>query len=537
MKIFQRKLVFLISALIIALLAVGCGESVRTSQQLDEPMSQSTATIGSLVEAFSLDLIGVEGYALVGGLRGTGSSECPPEIRASLKQYILKRLPKHDIDRLINSSDTAVVVVTGQMPAAVSRPAYFDLKVTALEGTQTTSIEGGLLYGADLKAAGAFGMAMKVLATAQGPIFIDTIGSDKPDKKVGYVLAGGTVLDEYNVRLDLKVPNYMAANAICNRLNEKWPDVANAISASRIELKVPAEYKERKQRFISVVKAIYLMANPEITKERIRNAVRQLAASQEKHTSEIILEAIGNESIEKLSILLKSSDEQVRLRAARCILNLGGDEGLETLRAIAMDKGSTFRIEALEAIASGARRNDASAILRKLLCDDDFDIRLAAYENLRKLDDISITQRLIGRNFYLEQVVEARRKGIFVSRSGQPRIVLFGAPIYCRNNIFVQSRDDSIVINALADQKRVTLMRKHPARFNKAPIKLESSFKLSDIIQTLCAEPVSKSDQDGPGLGVSYAEVIGLLNQMCSEGVIKDVGAEDFHAGAMPKFQ
>jgi len=61
-------------------------------------------------------------------------------------------------------------------------------------------------------------------------------------------------------------------------------------------------------------------------------------------------------------------------------------------------------------------------------------MRLAAYEQLRKLDDIAVSQEVIADNFYLEQIVQTPYKSIFVSRSGQPRIVLFGAPIRCSDD-------------------------------------------------------------------------------------------------------
>ncbi|MHC4912546.1 MAG: hypothetical protein ACYTE5_06020, partial [Planctomycetota bacterium] len=207
------------------------------------------------------------------------------------------------------------------------------------------------------------------------------------------------------------------------------------------------------------------------------------------------------------------------------------DAGLGTLRQIAEDKNSSYRVEALEAIAAAASRNDAAAISRKLLRDDDFDMRLTAYEQLRKLDDITVAQRLVGRNFYLEQITQTEHKSIFVSRSGQPRIVLFGAPLRCRKNIFVQSDDGSIIINAPAGQEHVTLIRKHPTRPYIPPIQLKSSFELGDIIRTLCEEPLKKRDEGQIGLGVSYAEAIALLKQMSDKGAVR----AEFRAGPLPE--
>jgi hypothetical protein len=404
--------------------------------------------------------------------------------------------------------------------------------VAALPNTQTTSLEGGWLYGAELKTGRRFGMTLKPLAAAEGPVFIDRIDASKIDETSGYILAGGMVLDEYKISLALRQPDYRIASLVRDKLNERFGEgIAKAVSPSAVDLKVPPEYKNQKQRFISIIKATYLSETPEVTKERTNTFVRRLAVSEDKQGSEIALEAIGKESLAKLSALLNLSNEQVRLRAARCMLNLGSDAGLGTLRQITEDKNSPYRIEALEAITTAASRNDAAAISRKLLRDDDFDIRLAAYEQLRKLDDITVAQRLVGRNFYLEQITQTEHKSIFVSRSGQPRVVLFGAPLRCRKNIFLQSDDGSIIINAPAGQEYVSLIRKHPTRPYIPPIQLKSSFELGDIIRTLCEEPLKTHDEGQVGLGVSYAEVITLLKQMSDKGAVR----AEFRAGPLPE--
>jgi len=514
--------------LVIVSFVPGCGEQV--GKKLVPEIDLGT-TIGSLTEVFTVQFIAVEGYGVVGGLRGTGSPECPPQIRAYLKQYILSQLPKGeiDVDKFISSPNTAVVRVRGMMPAAATRNQYFDVMVSALPGT--TSLEGGWLYEADLKAAGSFGLATRVLAKVEGPVFMDTIGASDTDKRIGYILAGGRSLEEYTITLALRQPDYLVARRIGNVLNARFDSLtAKAVTPDVIELRVPAEYGRQEQRFISIVRATYLGETPEITAERINTYARRLAVGEDKDASEVALEAIGRGSLGKLAILLNSSNEEVRLRAARCMLNLGNDEGLETLRSITTDERSDYRIEALEAITAAANRNDAAAISRSLLRDNDFDVRLTAYEELRKLDDIAIARKLIAGNFFLEQITQATHKEIFVSRSGQPRIVLFGAPIYCLDNVFVQSADGEITIDVPAGQRHVSLIRKVPKRPDV--IKLKSSFELSDIIQTLCEEPIVEEGSGArPGLNVSYADAIALLKQMCEQGAVK----AQFRAGPLPK--
>ncbi len=534
MAIENHKIVRLTVVLFTLGLLAGCEEQVKIPQEptVPAPTIDFTTTIGSLGEIFATDAIAVEGYGIVDGLNGTGSSECPPNIRSYLTQYVLRKLPgqKMDVDAFINSPNTAVVAVNGIMPAAVTKNEYFDVRVRALPGTQTTSLEGGWLYGADLKAAGSFGLTTKILGEAQGPVFIDTLG-EQTDKKVGYILAGGTVFDEYKVTMALRYPDYKTAAMIRDKLNERFGrGTATALTAGQIQLTVPAKYKAQKQRFVSIVRATYLFSTPEVDRQRISSLVQELASAKDKFSSEITLEAIGKDSLGQLEPLLNSSDQKVRLSAAVCMLNLGSDKGLEVLRETALDTSSPYRIDAFLTIAASAGRNDAAALARKLLRDKDFNVQLAAYEQLRNMNDIAVTRQLVARNFYLEQIVETPQKTIFVARSGQPRIALFGAPIRCKQNIFIQSADGNITINAPAGQEYISIMRKHPTRPNVI-IQLKSSYELSDIILKLCEEPAKEKGQGQAGLNVSYGEMIALLQQMCEKNAID----AKFYAGPLPK--
>lgn len=535
MNMVGRKTVWLTITLLIACFMSGCGKHAKKSGRSEElaPTAEMGTTIGSLADVVTPELIAVEGYGLIGGLNGTGSAECPPKIREYLKQYILAQLPEHklDIEEFINSPDTAVVRVEGVIPTEAAKDQNFDVRVVALPGTQTTSLEDGWLYKAELQPRGTFGISLKVVANAEGPVFIDKIDTTNQNTRLGYILAGGRNLEEFKINLLLRKQDYRISSRVRNLLEERFGyGTAKAVSPGRIELKVPAKYKGQRSRFISIVKAMYLDNRPEFIEERVKMFVRELAVSKDKYDSEIALEAVGNASLSKLPVLLNSSDGQVRLRAARCMLNLGSDYGFQTLRDMALDSSSAYRLEALEVITTAASRNDASALSQKLLRDEDFGIRIAAYEQLRKLDDIAITQRYVARSFYLEQIVQAGRPAIFVSRSGQPRIVLFGAPIRCRENIFVQSADGSITIDAPTGQKYVSIIRKHPRRLDVI-LKLESSFELVDIIIKLCEEPLKKDKQARHGLGVSYADMIAFLKQMCDKGAVD----AEFRAGPLPK--
>ncbi|MFA7485964.1 MAG: HEAT repeat domain-containing protein, partial [Phycisphaerae bacterium] len=245
--------------------------------------------------------------------------------------------------------------------------------------------------------------------------------------------------------------------------------------------------------------------------------------------AEIMIESIGLPARNQLTDLLDSSEQEVRLRAARCLLNIGRDEGFRALRQIALDTKSPYRIDAIRAIMYAAKRNDAAAVARRLLRDADIDIRLEAYEQLRKFRDVSIDSEQIAGRFILEQVAGTSHDTIYVSRSGYPRIAIFGGPIYCKEDVFIQSSDGAITIDAQEGQNYVNVMRTMRNRPGSGPVTLRSSYRLTDIIRTLGADPISQDRQSRLGLAVPYAEIISMLKEM----VEKDGVEAEFKAGPM----
>ncbi len=524
-----------VGGLLLAVAVAGCqkGQRAKAGSAALTPPAELGVAISSLAEAVKPEPVAVEGFGLVGGLPGTGSAYCPPEIRAYLRQYIATQLPNNRVnaDELIDSKNTAVVMLEAMIPATPSNGERFDVRAALLPGSDATSIQGGWLYKAELVVRGTFGAKTRPLATVDGPVFINSIGAADVDARGGYILGGGRTLYEYTAMLRLRKPNYRTASLIRNRLSERYgPGIAQAVSPGDIEVRIPAAYRRRKLRFVAMIPATFLEATNELTAARISAYVDRLAGSGEKENSEVVLEAIGQESAAGLAALLNASDAEVRLRASRCMLGLGDDRGLAPLRDMVFDAKSPYRLEALDAIMVSARRDDAAAVGRRLLRDEDVRVVLAAYEQLREMDDATVTRDVIGRSFLLEQVVQSSHKAIFVSRSGDPRVVLFGAPLRCRDNLFVETPDRAVVLDARAGQGYVSVIRQHPTRPGViGPIR--SSPDVGDLVRTLGGDAVAGPSGQLLNAGVPYPQVIALLEQLSA----KDAVAAAFWAGPLPK--
>jgi len=511
------------------LLLVGCGESQKRKKKKIEPAQplQLDRTIGDLAEVVAFNPIPVKGIGLVVGLAGTGSAECPPATRDYLRQYILAQVGQQKTvnpDMMINSIDTAIVLVEGLIPAGAVKQEAFDVRVTALGGTQTTSLADGRLYTTELKLVGRIEevlTASKTLALAAGPIYIDNIAEPKPDPRIGYILGGGKATQDYQLLLAIFKPDFRTAAAIRNRINERFGrDTATATSENSIFLNLPDEFKDRKQRFIELVRSLYISTTAVAEDRQIYWLTQKLQTEPEKEKYETGLEALGKPAVTKLLPLLESDDAQTRFSAARCLLNIGDNRALKYLRDFAQDTTSSLRIPAIKAIGDTSEKQDIIAIMNRLVRDDDFNVRYIAYKYLAEFDDASIVRTAIAQDFYIDQVIQLASKTVYVSRKDEPRIVLFGAPIDCEKDIFIESDDGQIIINALPDEKRISIMRKNPVT-GELMGPLKTSYRLADVIKTLGDEPAPEDEKQRPGLGAPYSQIVELLKKMCEKGAVK----------------
>ena len=489
-------------------------------------------TLGSFAEILQFGAVDVEAYALVGELDGTGSAECEPVIRNKLVKYIMKQLgtsSAKEANALINRLDPAVVYVRGVIPPVSLKGESFDLQVFPLAGTQTTSLQGGRLFATDLVQSATANYS-KTIATGQGAIFVNNISGGNGEADGCFVLAGGKVLHDAVISLVLNVPNYHSASAVRNRINERFgPGIANAVSSEEIRLMIPPKYKNNKDKFLNMVSQLYLGTDHVLMQKRIDGLVRRLERDKDKTSSEVALETIGNFCLPSVVPLLESADEAVRFHAARCILNLDDNRGFDELRKILHDRNSEYRIAAINAIGAGTNRNETVRNLNTLLSDDDYGVRFAAYENLRNLNVFAISKQVIAGNFLLETIISPGEKSIYVTRKGAPKIVLFGSPFKCNADVFAKSEDGTVVINGRPGEKFISIMRKHPTRPTLIG-PFSSSYTVKDVIRTLGEMPVQPENSGvRAGLGVTYSEIIILLERMCSDAMVN----ARFDAGPM----
>lgn len=519
----MKKVLFLLFSGLLGLLT-----SCTSSPTQATPPAQAASldnTVANVARVVESPAIAVRGYGIVAGLFGTGSSECPPELRQELEKYIWQQIPKAgaiNAREFINSPDTAVVEIIGVIPSMATMGQPFDVVVRPLSSTQTTSLDGGHLYTTDLKEISRltqFNQYSKTIAKAQGQIYTDYSINRDADTNPSrwYVLGGGYPLSSTTISFRLNQPDFVIASAIRNRINERFgANVANAVSAGEIQISVPDKYRDSKVRFLAMIHQLYLADQPNLKHQRIDNLIGQLQSETDKFAPEVALEAFGKAASDKLADLLKSQDNALRFHAARSLSNIGDSRAAPVLSEFVFDPQSPYRIDALKTFGRNVRLSDAEPVLLKAMEQEDIELRIAAYEAALAAKSAIINRTLVvSGNFFVDKVLCGGPKAVYVFRKDKPGIVIFGAPVRCNESIFLQTNDGEVTINARQGDKYISVSRKHPNR-PRVIGPLSSRYELTQLIRVLGESPEPpKGGTTLPGLSLSYAQIIDILEKMC----------------------
>jgi len=497
-------------------------------------------TIGALAFYDGTAGIRVRGYGLVIGLGENGSRECPKRVREQLVEMLYKQrfsVPAEigekqaTPEQLIDSRHTAVVMVQGTVSIANSMGRPFDVTVTALPGTQTKSLMGGLLATTDLqifrRSAGKT-ISGKVLARANGPLFLNPFAGGDAATKISplqaTVLGGGKALMHRELRLVLSSPSYLWVRKIQERINAKFPadpPIAKAISPSFIKLTIPHDYADDTGHFLSLVRATFLSADPRFEAVRTQQLGQELVSENAPHALiSLAMESIGQTALSVLSKLYAHPKPHVRFYAAMAGLRLGDHIAADSIALIAQDPLDPNRFNAIRALGGAKGMAVARFALRRLLNDEDPRIQIAAYEALSDHADTAITRQRVGAdNFVLDHIPSARSTFIYAKRTQSRKIVLFGEKLLCNPPIFYRSPNGSLTINAQSSDKNLTLLRRVTSTGRVSPPVIASR-DLDELIMLLGSQAGIGAHHKIVGLGLDYSTVVRAIYHLCTDGAI-----------------
>ncbi len=509
------------------------------------PPDEVTAdTVGSLVVVSGAGPLKVRGFGLVIGLGDRGSEECPRALREYLHEYLTKTYkldsagPESSLSpsKLIESVDTAPVEIAGIIPAGAPAGTRMDVYVEAVDGTQTRSLEGGLLLPCELKLVdvsyrGDKILAGRTMARAGGPIFTDPLMMDEDSGGVanprsGMVLGGGVSLEPRNVRLTLLNPSYSDARRIEQRINERFggsPKTAEGMSRTYVEVRTPPGYADDPMRFVRLASHVYLYNEPEFYEQQLQK-LAALAVAPDPPYEDLALswEAIGGLGLKQVQPLYGDDDGQVRFVAAQAGLRLNDFAAVDVMGQIARDAEHPRRIDAIAELGR-SDRPQAVNYLVPLLDDRSDDVRLAAYEALLQHGHPAIETRIIRGptdvSFRLDSVESDGQPLVYIRRAGEPRITLFGPRTTCRMPMFYAHPEGWVTLTAAEATGDVTLFCR-TRHGNRLSDRLFVTPRISDLIVSMADRPVKDETGKVRGLGLTYSQVVQVLRALGEEEIL-----------------
>ncbi len=515
-------------------------------------------TIGSAAYVQGLKLMRVRGFGLVIGLGDKGSRNCRPSVREqvikdlrryhSANPHLARNLPT--AEKQVDGLDSSVVEVLADIPAGAAKDQHFDVFVRA-DDPDTKSLAGGYLVPCDLRiyqeVSPAEGIEGRIHARAAGPIFVNPFAgsgaggeplpapSSQPAQggefnlREGRIIGGG--LNQIDRRLSLvaTMESYATVRQIQDSINRRFTDetkIADAVSPSNITLKIPKEYRNRRQYFLDLVMHLPLSTSQAAREARASMLIGELGRpGAPLDDTALSLEGIGPSVLPMLQPIYTEPRKQVSFYAARTGVRLGDRLGVEVLTRHANDPRSSCRMAAIRELGNVtgiAMAERAGSALRELLNQSDPRIRILAYEALRKVDPESVSRYIVGerpQNFLLEMVPSDGPPLIYARRTEMRRLALIGGDrLVFQPPLLYSQPGQPVSLTAREEERNITIFRKDVSGRTLGPF--QTPLSLAPVVRFMGNDLRTNLEGRINGLGLDYAIVLDVLYRLSQKGAV-----------------
>jgi len=506
-----------------ALLLGGCASwnplAVRSQSPEESAQGGSKVRlVGDLAAPFGMYPVQGENVALVTGLRGTGSDPAPSPQRAELLADMQRRGVVAP-NRVLGSTDTAMVLLRGVLRPGIQKGDRFDVEVRIPSRSETTSLRGGWLMPTELKEMAVLKGEIHdghILGLAQGAVLVDP--SAEPGKNSvlaarGRILGGGVALKSRSLGLVLKPGRRHVLNSsrIANAVNKRFhflhngikSGVAKAKTDEFIELAVHPRYKDNIRRYVDVVRAIGIRESATQRAERLALLEKQLLDPITAGSAARQLEAIGHQGVEVLIKGIRSNDREVRFCSAEALAYLDRREAAKPLGEAAREEPA-FRVFALTALST---MDDGAACdeLHDLLNVPSAETRYGAFRALWAMNrnNATVLGESLRNQFSYHVLSTSGPPMIHVTRSRRPEIVLFGKDQRLKTPLYLEAGTQIMVKSPAPGQIAVS-------KFSVA--QQDQKRIVSDQVDEVIRAIVE--------LGGTYPDVVQALQQAKASGAL-----------------
>ncbi|MEM9252815.1 MAG: flagellar basal body P-ring protein FlgI [Planctomycetota bacterium] len=504
-------------------------------------------TIGSLCTLNGFTPTYASGIGIVVNLDGTGSPQVPAPLRTQIVNDLRKRgvgsvrsidtgFPLVTPGQLLDSENTAVVAVQGLIPAGATKDTRFDVLVSALPQTQTTSLQGGRLMPLDLTAAGAEAPAtfLPKLADARGDMYLNPFDEDNAATedtaflRQGIVLRGGRVAEDQRLELLLNQPSWARSRTIANRINERFGltedrrAIAEPKTDRAIAIFVPPRYANNPAELVSLISYVYLGGGPGFESAMAAQLV-EVARRRPSDRLEVEMawKALGKTVLPQIRPLYEDEDVGLAMAALSAGAFLQDERTSDRLSRLAETDDKNLKIRVTQVLSELHHSQRGSTVLGQLASDLDPDVRVAAYEAMIRTGDSQV-QRLpirdeTDRIKYVIDRIRSDQPMVYAQITSTPTLAIFdGGDIQIDPNTVARAWGNRVMIRSEAENALWELFFDPNEQTEPQTYHLYPSY--STLAYFLGHRPSIRDPHEG--LDLSFSRVVDVLYEFSRRGYI-----------------
>jgi hypothetical protein len=533
-------------------LVVGCGDAEKPAVSPQPYVDQGYkpdlpyymhGTVYERTDMGNTDPFPVTGYSLIVNLQNTGDNSGIPTVvrEAMIKKMALAGFGQHEDQQLahlqpeqvLRDKRVAIVQVIGMLPVGVRQGQHFDVTVRAMPRSRTSSLAHGHLYNTELRQRGleepSGGGTILAYADA-GDVFVNPayalegvegIYSGTSKMQVSASLRNGTILNagrattDRPIFLQLRIPQASISRAIEARVNNRFQQqeddrpAAAAQDEGLVELYVPYNFNGDWKHFTQVVNHLYLNDSVDVAAQK----TRMLMAAAHKSGANLTdisycLEGLGPSVLPIYESMMSDSDPGIAFAAARAAVFCNDPNAVDTLLQMASNPGHPYQLAAVHTLGELPPSQLVASRLEPLLGSDQTLVRIEAYKILAASGERRIVTEELPGKFKVDVVDYPGAPLIFASRTGEPRLAIFGQSTAVAPPVVFAAMHDRFTISSDDLGTYLTLFYRDPRR--RDPVQLRSGLMLAEVVTRLGGKSLEDEDQ----LDLSYSDVVAILEGM-----------------------
>lgn len=416
----------------------------------------------------------VSGFGLVAGLDGTADNDGTP---MAVRQYVQDEMWRHGFgstnrglqhlqpETVLRSGQAAIAEVYGFIPPGARAGQRMDVLVRAVDGSETTSLARGTLFRTSLFINGVDYInprgKVNVFGRAEGPLFVNPVymsssrtpstrpSSTSANLRNGTIMNGGHVIEDRPLFVRVRSPQLSVARAIELRINHQFQD--NSVARTRDEAIVyafvPRQYDGDWEHFVGVMTHLYLDTTPGSGALRAKMLAEEAVKPDAKLMDiSYCWEGLSKEAIPAIQPLYTHHGADVAYAAARAGAFVGDYAAEEALADMARSDAHPFQLNAVQTLGQLAPSTRIDRVLAEVLESKNTLARIAAYDVLAEHESPVILSKQVGQ-FTIDRVLCEGEPLVYATRTGQPRIAIFGKTVSIRTPIMFRTLEDRFTIS------------------------------------------------------------------------------------------